>query len=296
MKKLIISNVSQWFKERRLRPPKIENLSSRIKISKQHKSVWIDDETELILTLLRLPKSRTYYHYTSIGSLMGIINSKTLLVTSAVGLNDSTEMRTRPTIFGDYEPIHQFRKERINNISNRFVFSFSQNKDDLNQWRLYGDDARGVCLCFRCEPKACNKNEYFGTVEYGKSLIESFKSLQKEIKEKFDYELGYSQSAVWGYFFKGQEWQDEKEIRFLKVNKRGLGIVDLNHWNVNRYGIIAPKISISLEKLPFKLTIILGPKLFHKELNKTLLRLMLRRKENALLNVPILQSEKLSYR
>ena len=83
----------------------------------------------------------------------------------------------------------------------------------------------------------------------------------------------------------------------LNLGKRGLGIVDINYWNLNRYGIIAQKISISLEKLPFKLTsIILGPKLPQKELNKTLLRLMLRRKENALLNVPILQSRNLSYR
>lgn len=93
------------------------------------------------------------------------INEKILNMraTSLSQVNDSSELQRGLDALWDYEQkylvnsesLFSHIKERITNPAyfnmlkeNSYVISFSTSCDDLTQWRLYGDEGKGVCIGF----------------------------------------------------------------------------------------------------------------------------------------------------
>jgi len=109
-----------------------------------------------------MPIPDILYHYCSNDSLLSIVTSKTLLLTAVTAANDYEEtQRTRPFLLSeiakyDSEPEKdQLSKlQQLFDINNTipFIASFSENPDQLSQWRGYADDATGVSIGFnmRC--------------------------------------------------------------------------------------------------------------------------------------------------
>lgn len=114
------------------------------------------------------PITMPLYHYTGIGSLMGITQSKTLWASNAYYLNDGEEilyaLKLLQKVIRDRERAESNSKvfefllefgEWLNAFSstgfNIFIFSFSQEQNILSQWRSYTPHGKGVSLGFSPE-------------------------------------------------------------------------------------------------------------------------------------------------
>jgi hypothetical protein len=106
---------------------------------------------------------RTLYHYTGIGSLLGIVNSRAVWASHIYYLNDSKEIlhacevlsrllarhetndgneREFTKQFGEW--LSSFRRDPFH----VFVFSLSEEPSLLSQWRSYTPHGKGVSLGF----------------------------------------------------------------------------------------------------------------------------------------------------
>lgn len=106
------------------------------------------------------------FHYTSIESVLGIVRTKRLWASSAYYLNDATEImdairfvageaeRVETTLpAAQAEVLQQFRSwlDFLKNPQGIFVFSLSEEPNDLSQWRSYTPFGKGVCIGFSPE-------------------------------------------------------------------------------------------------------------------------------------------------
>lgn len=107
------------------------------------------------------------YHYTSLEAFMSIVQSKTFRLTSLSMSNDKSELSYSPDQFrSDFNKAtkgHACHARFASNSDKAFneicvkgktekVFSLSLTsaKDNLMHWRAYGDQGKGVCICFNC--------------------------------------------------------------------------------------------------------------------------------------------------
>ncbi|MBN2711164.1 MAG: DUF2971 domain-containing protein [Planctomycetes bacterium] len=99
------------------------------------------------------------WHYTSELNLMAIIKNMELWACNLRKMNDPAEIKVGQDVVK--KAIKELYTEDIadkaisfldklitNSEVSFFCSSFSREGDDLNQWRLYGDNGRGVCIGF----------------------------------------------------------------------------------------------------------------------------------------------------
>ena len=97
--------------------------------------------------------------------------------------------------------------------------SCSERNDDLNMWRLYGDDAKGVMLYLNYSPLEEQKDSYFfANVSYAKDdgkhdELDFLISLLK--CSFFGRSFVLKEWYVWQRFFKPYDYRIEHEVRFL---------------------------------------------------------------------------------
>ncbi len=183
------------------------------------------------------------YHYTSKTGFLGIIKNKTLWASEILFMNDSKESKIPYEIFEELLSLEKnsdvkekLKKENVTFDFNDFyksfegfgyyVISFSEKKDDLNQWRLYGDNASGICIEFdtsylletlnkcnqnKIDLKKCiyNKNEQILEIQ---KLIDSIKSENTPIYSIIPKLLKFST------YFKHESFKDEQEWRIVIEN------------------------------------------------------------------------------
>ena len=112
--------------------------------------------------------------------------------------------------------------------NNCFILSLMpQGKsDDLTMWRLYGDDAKGVCLNYEIKKKQRGRklkgDFYISCISYGES---------EKIHRELDFIRGVSMMninhwqfqfnrwRIWKHFFKSFRFKDEKEVRLLYLSE-----------------------------------------------------------------------------
>lgn len=128
---------------------------------------------------------RPLYHYTGIGSLLGISKTKSLWASNVYYLNDSKEIIQacdvmddvlKPMlIFGGNEPnkiflaqfkewAESFRRETYN----LFVFSLSEEPSLLSQWRSYTPHGKGVSIGL--SPETLNRLVQYCDVKLAKCI------------------------------------------------------------------------------------------------------------------------------
>ncbi len=131
------------------------------------------------------------YHYTNRGGLEGIITAQQFWFTHYKHLNDNTEIQfgmgvakatlaelgarmPKVKIFCDIV-IDLFSAENVNTAFGFYIASFSRNRDDLYQWRKYGQNGQGFAIglapkLFAIEDKPNRKpheNVFVSPVTYG---------------------------------------------------------------------------------------------------------------------------------
>ncbi len=122
------------------------------------KDRWIEDA--LTTQISKVPEF--VYHYTDASGLYGMLNNKKLWLTDYRFLNDTTEFSHIYNLLGDVRTeilsqahlsdvkrrlLAAISYEKIEGLDS-FVFSCSQEKDDLSQWRGYAKEGQGFTIGF----------------------------------------------------------------------------------------------------------------------------------------------------
>ena len=130
------------------------------------------------------------WHYTSGSSLIKILDSMSIYSTQISCLNDATELKYGSTLFHD--ALRKLRAETTNDqmadslldgaishfkedpnyqaASFHFVACFSEEEDDLSQWRAYGGGENGYAIGFRAADLSKIPNSMLVRVNYDTDL------------------------------------------------------------------------------------------------------------------------------
>ncbi len=220
-----------------------------------------EDERKFFKEMLNF-EEREVYRYVSFDSLFAMLNGKSYRMCGLAGMNDKTE-------------INYFDPNKTDEVENDiYISSCSTLKDDLTMWRLYGDDAKGVCLVFTLRDEY-SKNFDIYKVSYAKDKNEHEK--MKLLKALCDMGFVFTYLKKWKHFFKPIEFENEKEIRLLFTDDHLNISLNRNWVKTKNHSIINPIVDFSLtdELFPLRLDeIILGPNFPEKELNENQLREM----------------------
>ena len=223
--------------------------------------------------------STTIFRYTSLDTVFFLLKNGTYRMNGIVGMNDTSEI----DYFDDYcytsknQPSYQI-------LNNLFLSSCCSLEDNLTMWRLYSDDAKGVCLEF--------ENMYYDSefmlqrVSYADEVGVNLKL--DLIKELIKNNVVFYEIDKWKHFFKAKDYSVENEIRLLFSDDLKTSIVKNRDWvKTSDHSIINPYVEfeISNPEFPLKLkTIVLGPKCPEQTTNEYQLKELIRQK-NYLIDV-----------
>ena len=168
-----------------------------------------------------------------------------------------------------------------------FAFCLSTKGNDLSQWRLYGDNGKGVCLGFKKSQIEKfikeDKNYSFQQIEYFKTINEVVSSIAKEILlkirdmyeqskieelKKYKFEFMHELSKIWSKY-KVADYSSENEVRlvyklnnnqiFVNVDSKSVKLEDVKDIDVRlRNGELSLFKEVPLEKLGLT-SVTLGP-------------------------------------
>lgn len=219
----------------------------------------LDDYLKDILTKEANQGESELYRYVPFDTAFNILKNNTYRMNGIAGMNDKSEGDIRYSI--SYE---------IGDPNNIFISSFSTLEDNLTMWRLYGDDAKGVCLVFTAKKNAKNDIFWLYPVSYEdkhKQIIIDFYNSRFKIKN----------IEKWIYFFKNQHFNTENEVRLLALEQS-----KKKEWyKTNDSSIINPYIEFDLndDNFPLELKkIVLGPKCPEAAYNRAQIEAMLNKK------------------
>ena len=195
---------------------------------------YTDFSVELTRDLksIAIPPDTILWHYTSGSGLLGIINSMSVFSTHISCLNDTSEFRYSSVLFrealaslrGSYEtdPIAlAFLDAAVGYFAenpdypaytsvNQFVACFSEEENDLSQWRAYGGGENGYAVGFRARDLWGCENSMLARVSYDENLHRQLAKKAAEATVRFFLEglakCAPSEKAKWGEEFL-EAWQ-----------------------------------------------------------------------------------------
>ena len=184
------------------------------------KSCWCfskEKEREFFKKLLGEYRGEYILKFTSERSLYTLIDKETIGMSSLICMNDPGEK--------DYADNKVNKNKSVdNNYANTFIISGCKEEAERNltMWRLYGGDAKGVCLKFWVDNEKLNKNGfYLAPVSYSKQNKEHFeldivKSICAQLEGK-SLRFDFLEWNIWKHFFKDYMYSVEEEIRLLFI-------------------------------------------------------------------------------
>lgn len=239
----------------------------------------------------------TIYHYTSIYSLMEIVKGSNLFVTKYDYLNDISEVAYGIDLFKSllldkgYSPeintkVNRMLDETRISFDNSYILCFSEEYDSLQMWKYYGQND-GYCI-------GVNTSEFielfdgpnkFIPVEKNATTDSIINSRLSKVIYNYDLQKKMIMNIIdvinmiildnqvqhlnmftqlianCTYFFKSQQFSNEKEIRFIISPQKGptsdnFEKVYLHHRI--KCGSFIPYLNVKMQPLPIE-KIIIGP-------------------------------------
>lgn len=195
--------------------------------------------------------------YTTLDTLVAVLQSGKMRMNSIVSMNDKTEIGFLEEYIRNYK--EDFDKYLF--ADKEFITSFTTRIDDLDMWRLYGDNARGVCMVFERINKDSDELFNISYIAEKSDVLEKIAKLQDALK---DNPIRFRMNLLKKYqhFLKLSDYSSESECRLMVNSEKTDG------WFINRdNGILTPYIEKKLVReveedniYPFRLSgIILGP-------------------------------------
>lgn len=210
-----------------------------------------------------LTKTNTvkYYHYTSLNAFVNIVRTKRFRFSSIASLNDKSELSYYDQASGYERP--QYHYKTIQSYNSRYLLSCSSLEDELNQWRLYGQDGNGICLELIQRDKysgVLDDSFYIGKILYGDSVIKDLNRMVTSLLEESRILLNLKKLRIWKHFFKAKDWAIENEIRIFNYLPKEND--NRTEWGINRFGLLSKYINYDWDDTPIEMSkIILGPKI-----------------------------------
>ena len=237
--------------------------------------------------------------YTTMSTLFEILKSGKIRLNSIISMNDKTETSFLSDLMKNHDEPTETTELATIRANCTHIISFSTNTDNLDMWRWYGDDGKGVCMVFE---RDVTKDEYVMSVAYVDA------ALQKQIDKIRRYLSDLKKEGVdfrfhlledYRHYIKPKEYRPEGECRMIVKTGHHDG------WFVHsENGIMTPYIDAKLVNMvncekegvfPYKLSkVILGPKFREGGINKTQIRMMCM--DRGWWDVEIVESEIKSYR
>ena len=227
----------------------------------------------------KIDSVQTICRYTSLQSFFLMINNKCVRMCALPGMNDPSESAFAYNYIHEIPPEKRVttNKRRKKVLNETLILSFCEGKDkldDLTQWRLYGDDAKGVCCEYELNGVLPNDFIFRRTIYDDASpqgVLEKIKKIYHTIDKRHDcFYVNYRQIYP---FFKSAAYSVEQEIRLLYNiydNSKIKWLLTNDHSIVNAYT------DIPLNEFPLKLKkVILGSKMDGKETNLYQIKRML---------------------
>lgn len=250
-----------------------EKESVRLFVSKLTTEDIISDSTAVCFTpnveknffeaLLGKISDPSIARYTTKNTLYQIMDAGTFGMCSLNCMNDSSEL--------DYADkyVNSVRNSIENSIkecNDMFITSTCEKKmsDNLLMWRLYAQNAEGVCLNMKIKEDIKDPNFYLYPISYGKSdtqhaELDIIKSIMAWpiTGPKFIFKKW----KIWKHFFKSHHFKYEKEVRLLYYNKPICNSATLKWIHDSYTGIASPILIFAANDFPLELkNVVIGPR------------------------------------
>lgn len=199
--------------------------------------------------------------YATLDTLVAVLQSGKMRMNSIVSMNDKTEIGFLEEYIRNYKEDFDEECDKYLFADKEFITSFTTRIDDLDMWRLYGDNARGVCMVFERINKDSDELFNISYIAEESDVLEKIAKLQDALK---DNSIRFRMNLLKKYqhFLKLSDYSSESECRLMVNSKKTDG------WFINRdNGILTPYIEKKLVReveedniYPFRLSgIFLGP-------------------------------------
>ena len=219
------------------------------------------------------PKTK-FYRYGSLQLCFYLAKDKTMTLSGLSGMNDTSEINYVESYLGLTPTPNQLHSiNYLKNLNSKFIMSASTLEDDLNQWRLYGNDSTGVCL--ELEMKDCNINNFYvKAISYGKRRsnkssngevihenrhfeLDILRAFQNAIYKLYNFTFVFKSFDIWKHFFKSYEYEVEQEIRVLYIKTDEDNNAKLDWVLTHSHNILNPVLFFQYQNLPFKINKVL---------------------------------------
>lgn len=226
---ITLFNKAPKFAQKDFIRPLFERACDDLDINRGRVSFKAEIEDKIMLTLLggELPEGSFVCRYTTLDSLFKMIDGTKHAMCSPVSMNDKHECDYADS----FMPWHVNRSRgevEIEADNSYFLLSCSDinESDDLTMWRLYGDNAKGVCIEYAVDADKLDNDRYIlGRVSYGKrnkgGKVDhpelSFLSFMLSQPISSGWYFTLSKWYIWKFFFKSWTYRDENEIRLIYI-------------------------------------------------------------------------------
>lgn len=247
-------------------------------------------ENQFFIKMLGEFKDTQICRYTSLKTIFEMLNFISFRMNGLVGMNDKSEVNYVETYLNGVEkPLIKEHHNTIIAINNRYITSCSkvERKDDLTLWRLYSDDAKGVCLVFDVKRNNLNNHVLLQKVKYadgdGKHKeLDFLKQIKDDVESITGYKFEFRKIGYWKHFFKPHDYSIEEEVRLLIIDNDSLVKIKSDWVMTFTHSIVNPIMDFRLNSKSFPIQlkeILLGPKCPEQETNLVQIQEMIRRKK-----------------
>lgn len=120
--------------------------------------------------------------YTTLDTLVAVLQSGKMRMNSIVSMNDKTEIGFLEEYIRNYKEDFDEECDKYLFADKEFITSFTTRIDDLDMWRLYGDNARGVCMVFERINKDSDELFNISYIAEKSDVLEKIAKLQDALK------------------------------------------------------------------------------------------------------------------
>ena len=222
------------------------NLRKNVLISDNEFHFNPEFEELLFSSIFAYKPLKEIYHYTTLEACFNILLSGKIRMTSIAALNDRLEVN-----FNDVEG-NQGLSDIVNH---KYILSCTSGlmKDNLNSWRLYGNDGNGISIGFKLKKEI--QNDFFlGQIFYGNEVYNAIRNIKNYLDKKgINLEL---KTDYWKSFIKSMDYEYENEIRVYYNNPGNIN----KNWYINRNNLPNSYVEFDLSDFPLEISEIwIGP-------------------------------------
>jgi hypothetical protein len=242
-------------------------------------------------------KDKRICRYTSLGTAFAMLNNLSLRMNGLLGMNDKSEVNYVENYFSRKDntlsiakPIIKEPRNTITELNKRYITSCTKisKKDDLTLWRLYGDDAKGVCLVYDVNKNNLNDNVILQKVKYADKdgnhkELDFLAQIKLAVEQSTNLNFKFQKLDYWKHFFKANDYRVENEVRLLIIDNDTLTKIKTDWVMTYTHSIFNPLIEFKLNSSNFPIQlklIVLGPKCPEQETNFVQINEMILRKQN----------------